>query len=29
MPPQVGGVVEDTYNDYYKKNTKYFRRVIK
>jgi probable lipoprotein NlpC len=23
------GVVEDTYNDYYKKNTKYFRRVIK
>tara|TARA_B100000900_G_C20435093_1_gene656634 strand:- start:425 stop:859 length:435 start_codon:yes stop_codon:yes gene_type:complete len=23
------GVVEDTYNDYYKKHTKYFRRVIK
>ena len=23
------GVVEDTYNDYYKKNTKFFRRVIK
>ena len=22
------GVVEDTYNDYYKKHTKYFRRVI-
>ena len=23
------GVVEDTHNDYYKKHTKYFRRVIK
>ncbi|MFY0689506.1 MAG: C40 family peptidase [Cyclobacteriaceae bacterium] len=23
------GVVEDVYNDYYEKNTKYFRRVIK
>ena len=23
------GVVEDTYNDYYKKHTKYFRRVIR